>query len=284
MNSRVNTRNRVKPEKSSLLNKFEASLLEMMAAFKKTDAFKHAQTKGNEREIPVRTLLMDNLPSCYKVVGGEIADIKGNTSGQIDVIVYNHQRNSAFLSGDSHILPAEAALITVEVKSLLTRAEMVKSLKGAAKLKRLKPLGKPLGAPRGGGAAFDGAFRYFHCIFAYNTDLKEDAWGGNEYKRMSEVATETGISANLVDRVYVADRGMIIPEKEIFLPEEGKNAYALLQLVLHAISFCTREDQRRPQADYVNYASSASSRWESAILNNGRSRGNRGKKRMPPRS
>lgn len=263
MDRRVKTGKRVKPDESPLLNKLEASLLEMVAAFKKTDLFRHAQTKGNEREVPVRKLLMDNLPSCYKAVGGEIVDIKGKSSGQIDVIVYNDQRNSALLSGESHILPAEAALITVEVKSLLTKMELTKSLNGAAKLKCLKPLGKSLGAAREGGAAFDGAFRYFHCIFAYNTDLRRETWGDREYKRIIEVAKETGLNANLIDRVYVADRGMIIPEKALFLPEGEKNGYALLQLVLHAISFCTREDHRRPPADYVNYASSASAKWES---------------------
>ncbi len=52
---------------------------------------------------------------------------------------------------------------------------------------------------------------------------------------MVEVAKETGIKEELIDRVYVADRGMIIPEKALFLPEEEKNGYALLQLLLHAI-------------------------------------------------
>lgn len=265
MDPRVFRKKRIKPEDSPLKGKFEASLLEMMAAFKKTDAFKHAQTKGNEREMPVRMLLTENLPACYKAVGGEVIDIKGSASGQIDAIVYNHHRNAAFLSGDSHILPAEAPLVTIEVKSLLTRNEMAKSLKGAATLKGLRPLGKPQCTSREGGAVFDGAFRYFHCIFAYNTDLKKEGWGESEYGRMLEVANENEVDTCLVDRVYVADRGMLMPEKAIFLPEAEQNAYALLQFLLHAISFCAREDERRPRVDYLNYASSASSQWESAV-------------------
>ena len=265
MDKRVFKAKRVKADESLLSNKFEAALLEMIAAFKKTDAFKHAQTKGNERELPVRSILKDNLPSCYDAVGGEIIDIRNNSSGQIDVIVYNHHRNSAFLSGGSSVLAAEAPLITIEVKSLLSRQEVAKSLKGAKKLKELKPLGKELCQVREDGAPFDGAFRYFHCIFSYNTDLKADGWGVNEYRRFNEVASELQIDPNVIDRIYVVNKGMLIPEKAILLPEEEHNGYGLLQFILHAISFCAREDERRPRVDYINYASSASKRWESLM-------------------
>jgi hypothetical protein len=256
MNPRIPSKERRKIALPQLKSKFEATLLEIAAAFKKTDGFQHAQTKGNEREAPIRKFLEDHLPCSYAAVGGEIVDVEGNISPQIDVIVYNKMKNPAFLSGHSYILPAEAPLVTFEVKSKLTKEEIRKSLKAAAKLKALKPLGRELrSTARKNGQARTEDFRYFHCLFAYSTDLVESAdWERNEYTRLKEAAAEEKIQLDLFDRIYVADRGMIMPRREAAIREQTGSAVALFQLFLHLMNFIQREEPFRPPTDYTNYS------------------------------
>lgn len=255
MNPRLSTLERRRVPLPQLQSKFEGAVLDLAAAFKKTAGFKHAQTKGNERELPVREFLEQNLPASYAAVGGEIVDVRGQMSPQMDVIVYNRMKNPAFVSGASHILPAEAPLVTFEVKSTLTAEELKKSYRAAHTLKDLHPLGRPLSPVRKEGAPADDQFRYFHCVFAYSTDLAETAdWEEREFKRIVAAAASEAIDVALIDRVYVADRGMIIPEKSVAVSEEIANGTALFQLFLHAMNFVLREDDRRPSVDYTNYS------------------------------
>jgi hypothetical protein len=104
------------------LNKnIQAAVLRFAAEFLESDAFKHAQTKGNEREHPVREFLRQRLPAAFRVDGGEVIDLFGNTSPQVDLLVSDSQRNFPLVEGSSVILPVEALLVAVEVKSLLDR-------------------------------------------------------------------------------------------------------------------------------------------------------------------
>jgi len=114
MDKRLPKKHRMKAEESPLASRFESELLKVMANFKATDEFRHAQTKGNEREIPIRKMFEKLLPEPYKAVGAEIIDVKGNRSRQHDVVVYNSHKNPAFIHGDSALLPAESPLIVVE--------------------------------------------------------------------------------------------------------------------------------------------------------------------------
>lgn len=238
-----------------LQSKFEGAVLDLASAFKKTAGFQHAQTKGNEREGPVRQFLEQNLPASFAAVGGEIVDVRGQVSPQMDVILYNKMKNPAFISGTSHILPAEAPLVTFEVKSTLTSEELKKSYRSAHALKSLHPLGRPLSSVRKGGAPADDQFRYFHCLFAYSTNLVDSPeWEEKEFARIKEAAASESIAVDVIDRVYIADRGMFIPEKASVVGEEAGNGTALFQLFLHAMNFVRREDDRRPFVDYTNYS------------------------------
>ncbi len=264
MGSRLYRKDRSRKPSEPLKNRFGGAIYELLGALKKTDGFRHAQTKGVSREVPVRNLLSDNLPKCYDVVGGEIVDVHGNTSPQMDVIVYNGHRNPVLLAGDAHIVPAEAPLITMEVKTLLNATELTKSVKAAQKLKSLKPMGKDLRSSRHDGKTSDGAFRYMHCLFGYNTDLVEgDDWAEREYKRYCDTVTACGAEMDSIDRIYIADRGLIMTDKGVGLTETAAEGAALLKLFLHSLNFCIREDERRPHVDFENYAGVSSKGWRS---------------------
>jgi hypothetical protein len=55
MNPRIPSKQRRKVALPQLKSKFEATLLDIAAAFKRTEGFQHAQTKGNEREAPIHS-------------------------------------------------------------------------------------------------------------------------------------------------------------------------------------------------------------------------------------
>ena len=261
MDARLAKRKRQKAEAGPLKNKFESAIHDIASAFKKTDGFKHAQTKGNEREEPVRTLFRDILPKSYGVVGGEIIDSKGHHSSQTDVIIYNQNNNCAFYSGGSHIIAAEAALVTIEVKSVLSGEEIVSIVKAASNMRGLRPLGRtPVGA-RDHGAPAVNSFRYFHSVFAYGTNLSEDDWAQKEFTRLKDECDRQSVPLDAIDRLYVADRGMILPAKAIVLLEQPQSGDALMHYILHAVNFCVREDKRRPHVDNVNYADTSTKSW-----------------------
>ena len=59
-------------------------------------------------------------------------------------MIYDCLHNVPVYSGEALILPAEALLASVEVKSRLTQQELTKSVMAAAKLKKLRPFKRDL--------------------------------------------------------------------------------------------------------------------------------------------
>lgn len=262
MKGRLHKRDRAREPVVPVGNRFSGALNRLVGDLKQTAGFRHAQTMGVAREGPVRDFLAESLPGRFRVVSGEIVDHVGGFSPQIDLIVYNAHRNAALFSAGAHILPAEAALATVEVKTRLTADELDGTLAAAAKLKGLRPGGVALAARRERGAPDDGAPRYLHCVFAYNTDLAEgDDWAEREQARYEQVAAKRGVPVSTIDRIYVADRGLLMPADRLALREDRQNGQALAALVLHVLNFCAREDQRRAPVDLETYAGVRSQQW-----------------------
>src|SRR5437016_4051016 len=95
--------------------KFEVALQELSTEFLRSAGFRHAATRGAEREVPVQDFLRRHLPATYRVGKGEVVDVYDDHSPQLDVVVYDALRNYALLDGDSLLLPAEALLVSIEV-------------------------------------------------------------------------------------------------------------------------------------------------------------------------
>ena len=253
---------RVKEPISAFGGKFEPALRQFSADFLKSQRFKHAQTKGVEREVPVQEFFREHLPGAYEVTSGEVVDLKENHSPQLDLLIYDKLRNFSFYSGQSAILPAEALLVSLEVKSLLTKQEVEKSVKAAAKLRELKPYKKPLFEGGRGAEPHKPQCRYFHCLFAYNTDISEGGWVGKEYDRLVKVTNQSDASHIGLDRVYVADRGVINPKDKVGMVEEHKSGNALMVFYMHILNFLVRENSRREPVDYLEYAGRMSEGWQ----------------------
>lgn len=257
-----------------LTNKFAASLLDFASEFLKSKPFHHALTKGEVRETPVLKFFNDNLPGTYAICRGEVVDLFEESSPQMDLIIYDQLRNFPFHSGASVILPAEAALVSIEIKSTLTIAEIEKSFKAARKLHSLRPFKQPLSYRRQGGTEVDQNARYFHCVFAYKSDLSASTdYLQLEARRFDDVAAKLGISVMEIDRIYVADRGLLNLVTNFGIPEIPNQGVALLHFYMDILNFLQRENNRREPVPYIAYAGQVGkTNWQR--LRNSRTRRN----------
>ena len=190
-------------------------------------------------------------------------DIFGHRGPQLDVMIFNKFRNFAFYDGRSKILPAEALLASLEVKTLLTSSEIRASFQAASRLYKLKPFKRRLAVRRSREEIAAGSARYFHCIFAYNSDLSQNGWVESEFVRMIDVARQLSLPTSLIDRIYVANRGLInLPEEKASVegPTQGT---ALMLFYMHILNFLSRENQRRKPVPYIEYAGRMTGGWQS---------------------
>jgi hypothetical protein len=124
----------------------------------------------------------------YPTVGistGIVIDSYDNTSDQIDIIIYDKQIVPPFMFNvEEGIIPCESVLMTIEVKSRLTKKELKKSVSNAISVKKLTPV--PSIIPRNSN---NHVLHSIVCsVFAFDTDLKDD--GENEYPRLEKVVEE----------------------------------------------------------------------------------------------
>lgn len=243
--------------------KFSAAILQFSADFLKTKSFNHSPSKGEEREEPVREFLRHNLPDVFGVAAGEVIDPLGMHSPQLDLLVFDRIRNFPVHRGSAVILPAEALLASFEIKSTLTLVETERSLIAAAKLRSLHPFKRPLlGADRGRDPRPDEC-RYFHAVFAYRSDLSEAGWLRAEQTRLLETSKRLDIPASSIDRVYVAQRGLIHPDISRGVVEDKTSGVGLMNLFAHVLNFVVRENGNRKAAPYGQYFGRLETGWES---------------------
>lgn len=259
--SEVREVKRRRPTTRTFSSKFANALQRFSVEFLESAAFRDAATKGAEREKPVQEFLQAHLPGAFAVARGEVVDHFDNHSQQLDVMVFNSARNYAFIAGSSVLLPAEALLASVEVKSCLTKAELQRSAQAAAVLRGLKPFGERPAKPKRDGAPRDYKCRYFHCLFAYDTDLSATDWLSSESRRLKEVSVAAGAEQALFDRIYVAGRGLLVPPFGSGLQEEGQQGTALMHFYLHLLHFVQREDAVRKPVPVMEYAGSTAHLW-----------------------
>jgi hypothetical protein len=242
---------------------FEAAVVEFSAKFLTSSAFQHALTKGEQREQPIRRFFEDHLPQAFRIDSGEVVDLFGRTGPQLDLMISDRLRNFPIFRDTAVILPAEALLVSIEVKSELTLTEMTKTLAAAEKLRKLRPFKQPLGKKRNQGEPSDGRARYFHCVFAYKSDLARDSWLENEYSRVVNAAAKLGVSPGTIDRIYIANHGLINPGTGTGFDEHARPGSGLMQFYMHVLNFLGRENDRRDRVPYLEYAGKMAGGWRS---------------------
>lgn len=176
-------------------------------------------------------------------------------------MIFDGQRNFAFYSQENYIIPAEALLVSIEVKSLMNATEIERSLKSAKRLGELKPFRREVVFQRERGEDTEDKCRYFNCIFAYNTDLSEDDWLNKEYTRLFTLSERLDIPLSVINRIYVANRGLLHPDEEKGITEEPHSGVALMHFYMHILNFLIREDKRREPTPYLDYAGRLIAGW-----------------------
>jgi hypothetical protein len=71
-----------------------------------------------------------------------------------------------------------------------------------------------------------------------------------------------GIAASSIDRVYVAKRGLIHPERGRGVSEDETNGVGLMNLFAHVLNFVVRENGNRRSAPYGQYFGRLATGWE----------------------
>lgn len=244
------------PRSPFLNSRFSAAVEEFGIALKKTSSIQHRGNKGSSREEHLREFFRERLPTKYAVTEGEVVDLNGQTSPQLDIMFYDQSVDFALVSGQTQILAAEALLGSVEVKSVLTATEIAKSVKAATILRSLNPYGRNLGGTDIGNRSETKVARYYHCIFAYDSDLNEDNWLIRENERFRSACGDR----HLIDVVYVLNRGILNVSSAIGMTED-EHGSAITNFYFSVLNFLQRESARRKETPYYHYVAHPRKSW-----------------------
>lgn len=222
-------------------------------AFDDATFYSHPGIRGEKREDGVRKFIAGQLPDSLSVVTGQAVDYFGTVSRQLDVMVYDATLNAPFEGENIKLLPAEALLAIVEVKSTLSSKEWPRIAQSVARYLELQPYRKPFATRRGGQRATpDELPRCFYSVVAFSSDLaKSSGWPEREFDRMT-AAFESEACLGL-DRVLILDRGVINPQECRYRASEsfGSN---LFTWYISMANFLNREAPRRKPMDWQQYA------------------------------
>jgi hypothetical protein len=235
--------------------------------WKKATEFDHTGIRGGARENAVAKYLSEHIPRQFAVATGEAIDCFDNRTSQLDIVIYDHHRNCPVAAGPGAVLlPAEALLAVIEVKSVLTRAELERCYVAARKLERLRPYkSKRFVRKRTQGKIADSNPRCPYNVIAFRSDLVEKDWLVKEWQRVKDVAHSTECDPQIIDSIYVVDRGWIIPSSMRGKAVESSPSELFQQWLLSIVNFLSRENPRREPVDWQNYSPRSSKGWNELV-------------------
>lgn len=111
----------------------------ILAKYEQSSCIYHQGDKGENREEFLIEFLREHLPLKYGITKGEVMTIHGERSHAIDIIIYDALNCPVFYSGKTKILPIEGVYGIIEVKSSLSKAELLDAASKIEKFKRLAP-------------------------------------------------------------------------------------------------------------------------------------------------
>lgn len=141
---------------------------EMFQLYEKSKDIKHPRDVGNTREAILGRFLETSgyLPAQYSVsnTSVRVASTQGFVSREIDILLFDNATSIVLMKREEEyqVYPAESAFGAIQVKSKLTKAELIKAFENIASYKRLRKVG----------ALRTRSERGFGIIFAYDTDLE----------------------------------------------------------------------------------------------------------------
>lgn len=170
-----------KPEENAYKAIFRTRAVDALNQAAAAAKLTHPGVKGTIREILIGNLLRPLLPADIGIGTGQIIEAKtGRLSAQQDIILYDRSIVPPITFDVAHaIVPIEAVLYTIEVKSQLTKAELVKAHQSA---KDLKSFGYLTGQFDAAGHEVPHPVRHPNCVvMALGTDLSEESSDAKRY-------------------------------------------------------------------------------------------------------
>lgn len=216
---------------------------------------------GDHREDALTHFLEQRLPARYAIARGEVVDTRGTRTGQTDILIYDRSSTTPLITGRNVVLPAEALLATIEVKTTLSADEISKSVSGIKALHDLRPWDAPYAVVNGPqGIVTDSDLpRILTSIFAYKSNLSVDNWHVKEMRRVREACTTVGLPVPCVDRVVVLNRGLLNPAPGVALVPGEKEV--LGYWFFNLVNFLAREAGRRKAFPWNDYQWPMSHSW-----------------------
>lgn len=112
---------------------------EMIFGLKTLDSLTHSGTKGDATEDSWLTFFRTYLPKRYKSDKAIVIDHEGNTSDQIDIVIYDRQYCPMVFKKDSAMyIPAESVYAIFEVKQVLNASYLTYASDKAKSVRNLK--------------------------------------------------------------------------------------------------------------------------------------------------
>ncbi|MDT2815255.1 DUF6602 domain-containing protein [Vagococcus carniphilus] len=112
---------------------------EMIFNLKTLDAVTHSGTKGEATEDSWLDFFKTYLPKRYKSDKAIVIDHEGNTSDQIDIVVYDRQYcPMVFEHNSAKYIPAESVYAVFEVKQVLNSSHLTYASNKAKSVRNLK--------------------------------------------------------------------------------------------------------------------------------------------------
>jgi len=114
---------------------------ELLVLSKKAGIASHSVNKGTAREIFVRKFLQEHLSERVSVGTGEIITSKSTSRekrNQMDVVLYRPEYPRLPFAGHLQLFLAESVVATIEIKTKLTKDELLNSSRAAKRTKSLQ--------------------------------------------------------------------------------------------------------------------------------------------------
>lgn len=167
---------------------------QMIVDYEKTKDLKHPRDKGNSREVLLRKFLKESgfLPKKYEVSDRSIrvASTTGHITKEIDIALYDSSEMISLMNRQDiyEVYPVETVYGVIQVKSNLTKKELISGLDNLRSFKKLK---KNINDSHG-----------FALLFAYCSDMK---W--LDIVRELETFAENNPREYLPNLIFILGRG-----------------------------------------------------------------------------
>ncbi|MGA2956391.1 MAG: DUF6602 domain-containing protein [Thermodesulfobacteriota bacterium] len=111
----------------------------LLARFRESGFVAHAGDKGENREEILREFLEKHLPRKYGVLKGEIITRSGDHTHSADIIIFDALNAPVLYRGKTAVLPIESVYGIIEVKSSLSKTELLDATGKIEAFKKLAP-------------------------------------------------------------------------------------------------------------------------------------------------